>query len=190
MMKGLVTGYGHFRTSGVGVFEGTELIHMAPPAQRVQDLIKSLFDWYKHSELHPLIKSAIFHYEFEYIHPFADGNGRIGRLWHSLLLGKWKDIFYWTPVEELIQKKQAEYYKALSDATAKTDRSCFVEYILEIIKETLVSISCKNSSTDQVTDQVTNQVTDQVEFDLLPPVKKLLYVLGKDTLSSNQIMER
>ena len=163
---------------------------MAPPAQRVQDLIKSLFDWYKHSELHPLIKSAIFHYEFEYIHPFADGNGRIGRLWHSLLLGKWKDIFYWTPVEELIQKKQAEYYKALSDATAKTDRSCFVEYILEIIKETLVSISCKNSSTDQVTDQVTNQVTDQVEFDLLPPVKKLLYVLGKDTLSSNQIMER
>ena len=111
-------------------------------------------------------------------------------MWHSLLLGKWKDIFYWTPVEELIQKKQAEYYKALSDATAKTDRSCFVEYILEIIKETLVSISCKNSSTDQVTDQVTNQVTDQVEFDLLPPVKKLLYVLGKDTLSSNQIMER
>ena len=97
---------------------------MAPPAQRVQDLIKSLFDWYKHSELHPLIKSAIFHYEFEYIHPFADGNGRIGRLWHSLLLGKWKDIFYWTPVEELIQKKQAEYYKALSDATAKTDRLC------------------------------------------------------------------
>ena len=103
-------------------------------------------------------------------------------MWHSLLLGKWKDIFYWTPVEELIQKKQAEYYKALSDATAKTDCSCFVEYILEIIKETLVSISCKNSSTDQV--------TDQVEFDLLPPVKKLLYVLGKDTLSSNQIMER
>lgn len=182
MMKDLVTGYGHFRTSGVGVFAGTELIHMAPPAQRVQDLIKSLFDWYKHSELHPLIKSAIFHYEFEYIHPFADGNGRIGRLWHSLLLGKWKDIFYWTPVEELIQKKQAEYYKALSDATAKTDCSCFVEYILEIIKETLVSIFCKNSSTDQV--------TDQVEFDLLPPVKKLLYVLGKDTLSSNQIMER
>lgn len=135
MMNELVTGFGHFRTTGVGVFAGTELIHMAPTAQKVPELMSNLIDWYKGSALHPLVKSAIFHYEFEYIHPFADGNGRIGRMWHSLLLGKWKKIFYYLPVEELIQKRKSEYYKALSNATAMTDSACFVEYILEVIKD-------------------------------------------------------
>lgn len=201
MMNELVTGFGHFRTTGVGVFAGTELIHMAPPAQKVPELISNLIDWYKGSDLHPLVKSAIFHYEFEYIHPFADGNGRIGRMWHSLLLGKWKKIFYYMPVEELIQKRQSEYYKALSNATAMTDNSCFVEYILEVIKETLVSFT-ESADTDQVTDQVTDHVTDQVTakysasntklntFDKLSPVAKLIYVLGNDTLSLKELMER
>ena len=201
MMNELVTGFGHFRTTGVGVFAGTELIHMAPPAQKVPELISNLIDWYKGSDLHPLVKSAIFHYEFEYIHPFADGNGRIGRMWHSLLLGKWKKIFYYLPVEELIQKRQSEYYKALSNATAMTDNACFVEYILEVIKETLVSFT-ESADTDQVTDQVTDHVTDQVTakysasntklntFDKLSPVAKLIYVLGNDTLSLKELMER
>ena len=199
MMNELVTGFGHFRTTGVGVFAGTELIHMAPPAQKVPELISNLIDWYKGSDLHPLVKSAIFHYEFEYIHPFADGNGRIGRMWHSLLLGKWKKIFYYLPVEELIQKRQSEYYKALSNATAMTDSACFVEYILEVIKETLVSFT-ESYDTDQVTDHVTDHVTYQVtdhvntnnisEFEKLPPIAKLIYVLGNDTLSLKELMER
>lgn len=91
----------------------TFLIHMAPPASLVPEHIQNLFNWYQQSELHPLIKSAVFHYEFEFIHPFADGNGRIGRMWHSLLLGKWKELFFWLPIEELIQSRQKEYYEAL-----------------------------------------------------------------------------
>ena len=194
MMNELVTGFGHFRTTGVGVFAGTELIHMAPPAQKVPELISNLIDWYKGSDLHPLVKSAIFHYEFEYIHPFADGNGRIGRMWHSLLLGKWKKIFYYLPVEDLIQKRQSEYYKALSNATAMTDSACFVEYILDVIKETLASFANVTNSTDHVTDHVTakdsTSNTKLNTFDKLSPVAKLIYVLGNDTLSLKELMER
>lgn len=116
MMKGLVPENGRFRSKGVGIFDGEQLIHMAPPADLVPKLIADLFEWYKNSEVHPLIKSAIFHYEFEFIHPFADGNGRTGRMWHSLLLGQWKELFYWLPIEELIRSKQAEYYNALGKA--------------------------------------------------------------------------
>lgn len=95
MMKGLVPENGRFCSKGAGIFDGEQLIHMAPPADLVPKLIADLFEWYKNSEVHPLIKSAVFHYEFEFIHPFADGNGRMGRMWHSLLLGQWKELFYW-----------------------------------------------------------------------------------------------
>lgn len=94
MMKGLVPENGRFRSNGIGIFDGEQLIHMAPPADLVPKLIADLFEWYKTSEVHPLIKSAVFHYEFEFIHPFADGNGRMGRMWHSLLLGQRKELFY------------------------------------------------------------------------------------------------
>ena len=117
MMKGLVPENGRFRSKGVGIFDGEQLIHMAPPTDLVPKLIADLFEWYKNSEVHPLIKSAVFHYEFEFIHPFADGNGRMGRMWHSLLLGQWKELFYWLPIEELIRSKQAEYYNALARQT-------------------------------------------------------------------------
>lgn len=140
MMRGLVSENGKFRSGGVGVFEGEKLIHMAPPAQFVEEHICNLFDWYQQSELHTLIKSAIFHYEFEFIHPFADGNGRIGRMWHTLLLGQWRELFFWLPIEELIQSRQKEYYDALGTADKQADSAVFVELMLEIIKETLKEI--------------------------------------------------
>ena len=93
MMQGLVPENGRFRSRGVGIFAGKTLVHMAPPAEFVPEHIHNLFAWYKASKIHPLVKSAVFHYEFEFIHPFADGNGRMGRMWHSLLLGKWKEMF-------------------------------------------------------------------------------------------------
>ncbi|CRH93346.1 Protein involved in cell division [Chlamydia trachomatis] len=92
-------------------------------------------------ELHPLIKSSIFHYEFEFIHPFADGNGRIGRMWHSLLLGSWKELFFWLPIEELIQSRQHEYYEALSTADKQADSARFVELMLEIIRDSLQELT-------------------------------------------------
>lgn len=141
MMNGLVLENGRFRSGAVGVFEGAALVHMAPLAQFVPEHIHNLFVWYKQSELHPLIKSAVFHYEFEFIHPFVDGNGRLGRMWHSILLGKWKDLFFWLPVEELIQSRQREYYDALGVADVQADSSGFVELMLEIIRDSLLEIS-------------------------------------------------
>ena len=162
MMKGLVPENGKFRSGSVGVFDGKTLVHMAPPAASVPFLIKDLFKWYKQSQLHPLIKSAVFHYEFEFIHPFSDGNGRMGRMWHSLLLGAWKDLFFWLPVEELIQSRQMDYYNALNESGRSSDCAVFVELMLEIIRDSVKNITVVGSQIDNQTDQVKAQ-TDQVK---------------------------
>ena len=175
MMAGLISENGRFRSRGVGVFDGEKIIHMAPPAELVPGQINDLIDWYRVSRLHPLIKSSIFHYEFEFIHPFADGNGRMGRMWQTLLLGRWKELFYWIPIEELIQSRQKEYYEAFNNANDAADSSCFVTLMLEIIRDTI-------RNTDQVRDQVTDQVDDSVQ--------RLLSVLGNETLSAAEIMKR
>lgn len=181
MMQGLVPENGKFRSGGVGVFDGDRLVHMAPPAHLVPKLIQDLFDWYKDSEMHPLIKSAVFHYEFEFIHPFQDGNGRMGRMWHSLLLGQWKELFFWLPIEELIQSKQAEYYDALGKSDKAADSAVFVELMLEIIRDTLKDTTVVGRSTDQDSDQVTDQDS---------PINKLLAALGNEELSAAEIMKR
>lgn len=181
MMQGLVPENGKFRSGGVGVFDGDRLVHMAPPAHLVPKLIQDLFDWYKDSEMHPLIKSAVFHYEFEFIHPFQDGNGRMGRMWHSLLLGQWKELFFWLPVEKLIQSKQAEYYDALGKSDKAADSAVFVELMLEIIRDTLKDTTVVGRSTDQDSDQVTGQ--DDA-------INRLLSALGDEELSAAEIMKR
>ena len=182
VMNGLVPENGKFRSGGVGVFDGEVLIHMAPPAEFVPEHIHNLFAWYQHSELHPLIKSAVFHYEFEFIHPFTDGNGRMGRMWHSILLGKWKELFFWLPIEELIRFRQKEYYDALGAADKQADSAGFVELMLEIIRDSLKEVTVVGRSTGQDSDQVTGQ--DKT------PVDRLLSVLGNDMLSAAEIMER
>ena len=176
MMKELISENGRFRSGGVGVFNGKALVHMAPPANMVPGQIQDLFSWYKASEIHPLIRSAIFHYEFEFIHPFADGNGRMGRMWHSLLLGRWNEIFYWLPVEDLIRSRQEEYYKALGKSDRDADSSAFVEFLLQVILDTL-----------QNTTVVGN---DEVEEQKDPLVDTLRETIGKDTLSATEIMKR
>ena len=182
MMNGLVPENGKFRSGGVGVFDGEVLIHMAPPAEFVPEHIHNLFAWYQQSELHPLIKSAVFHYEFEFIHPFADGNGRMGRMWHNLLLGKWKELFFWLPIEELIQSRQKEYYDALGVADKQADSAGFVELMLEIIRDSLTEVTVVGRNTDQDIDQVTDQ--DKT------PTERLLSALGNETLSATKLMER
>ncbi len=166
MMKGLVPENGRFRSGSVGIFDGrNNLVHVAPPASSVPYLISSLFSWYQRSGLHPLIKSAVFHYEFEYIHPFQDGNGRTGRMWHSMLLGVWKEMFFWLPVEELIQSRQSDYYEAFNESGRVADCAVFVELMLEIIRDSLRDITVVGNATDQVkpsTDQV-KPSTDQVK---------------------------
>jgi len=112
-------------------------VHMAPPAKFVAGQIEDLLSWYADSTLHPLVKSAVFHYEFEFIHPFQDGNGRMGRLWHTALLGAWNPVFLWLPVEELIQQSQQGYYDALGEADVRADSSGFVELMLRLFVEAL-----------------------------------------------------
>ena len=182
MMDGLVPENGRFRSRGVGIFDGDNLLHIAPPAELVPGQIQNLISWYRESGLHPLIKSAVFHYEFEFIHPFADGNGRMGRMWHTLLLGKWKEIFFWLPIEELIQSRQEEYYSALRTADQTADSACFVSLMLEIIRDSLREAAVTAKSTDQVTDQVSDQVEDAVS--------KLIAALGNETLSAAELMKR
>lgn len=182
MMNGLVPENGRFRSGGVGVFDGERLIHIAPPAEFVPEHIHNLFAWYQESQLHPLIKSSVFHYEFEFIHPFADGNGRMGRMWHSLLLGKWKELFFWLPIEELIRSRQQEYYDALGVADKQADSAGFVELMLEIIRDSLMEVTVVGRSTDQDGDQVSDQDKS--------PVERLLSVLGSDVLSAAELMQR
>lgn len=182
MMAGLVPEKGRFRSRGVGIFDGEKLIHMAPPAELVPGQIRNLISWYKESRLHPLIKSSVFHYEFEFIRPFADGNGRMGRMWHTLLLGKWKELFFWLPIEELIQSRQKEYYEELKRADMSADSAGFVHLMLKIIRECLTEVSTVGSYTDQVGDQVADQVDG--------PVERLLSVLGNEALSTVELMNR
>ena len=182
MMNGLVPENGRFRSGGVGVFDGERLIHMAPPAEFVPEHIHNLFAWYQESRLHPLIKSSVFHYEFEFIHPFADGNGRMGRMWHSLLLGKWKELFFWLPIEELIRSRQQEYYDALGMADKQADSAGFVELMLEIIRDSLLEVTVVGRSTSQNGDPVSDQDKSSAE--------RLLSVLGSDVLSAAELLQR
>lgn len=137
MMAALVDGAGNFRTGGVGVFAEKQVIHVAPPAGQVPQLVTSLFDWLRTSKDHLLIRSCVFHYEFEFIHPFADGNGRTGRLWQSLILAKLNPMFLHLPVETMVHDNQDGYYQAINDSTAKSDSGVFVDFMLERILEAL-----------------------------------------------------
>ncbi len=176
MMSGLVKENGRFRSGGVGVFDGDHLVHMAIPAKFVPEHIANLFEWYSDSDIHPLIKSAIFHYEFEFIHPFQDGNGRLGRMWHSMLLGKWRKIFYWLPIEELIRTRQLEYYNALGISDKDANSSIFVEFMLEIILDTLLKTEVVGTS-----EKSSN-------VDLPENLLRLMDVIGNNELSASEIM--
>jgi len=152
LMSGLIDEAGLYRHGGVGVMAGQQVIHMAPPADRVPHLMADLFGWLAATDAHPLIASSVFHYEFEFIHPFADGNGRMGRLWQSLILARWNPLFADIPVESLIFEHQAEYYQSIQESNQKTDSAPFIAFMLRMILDTVTT------STPEVTLEVTPQV--------------------------------
>lgn len=164
MMETLIEESGSFRKGGVGVFSGNLAVHVAPPAERVPFLMDDLFEWLKESNDHLLIKSCIFHYKFEFIHPFIDGNGRIGRLWQSLILSKLHPIFEHLPVESIVFQNQQQYYDAISRSTRTSDSAHFIEFMLEEILTTLKNrqnLSLKSENDDTVNDTVRTNVSSE-----------------------------
>ena len=137
MMSALIDDPGKFRRGSVGVFDGKRALHIAPPAEFVPGQIKDLFKWLKSAPDHLLIKSCVFHYEFEFIHPFADGNGRLGRLWQSLILTKLHPLFQHLPVETMVHDKQMDYYRAINASSAANDSGIFADFMLAEILNAL-----------------------------------------------------
>ncbi|MDR2145861.1 MAG: Fic family protein [Tannerella sp.] len=135
LMKELIENAGKYRSSGVGVFDGEVPIHIAPPHDRVPLLMSQLLDWAESAKLPQVVKSCIFHYEFEFIHPFSDGNGRMGRMWQTLLLYQENPVFAWLPVESIIARNQQEYYRALRRSTHHNDSGIFAQFMLSAIKQ-------------------------------------------------------
>lgn len=139
MTRGLVEESGIFRTQPVGIVDNAgHVLHFGMLPQYVPDLVMELLDWVKNSDLHMLIRSCVFHYELELIHPFADGNGRVGRLWHTLLLSKWNPAFAWLPVESIIHDRQQEYYDAINTSNGAGESTVFIEFMLSAIKASLI----------------------------------------------------
>ena len=155
MTRGLVEESGVFRTRPVGVVDGEgRVLHFGTLPQYVPDLVTELLDWAKTSAVHMLIRSCVFHYELELIHPFADGNGRVGRLWHTLLLSKWDPAFAWLPVESIIHDRQQEYYEAINASNNAGESTIFIEFMLSAIKTSLVeAISIRDEMSDGKMDK-------------------------------------
>lgn len=157
MTRGLVEESGVFRTRPVGVVDQKgQILHFGTLPQYVPNLVMELLDWTKHSDLHMLIRSCVFHYELELIHPFADGNGRVGRLWHTLLLSKWNPTFAWLPVESIIHDRQQEYYDAINTSNDAGESTVFIEFMLSAIKASLVdAINISDAMSDGKLDKAT-----------------------------------
>lgn len=144
----LISSSGSFRNGEVGVYANDVMIHAGSPSHLVPHLMAQLFDWLKNSKAHPLIKSCVFHYEMVFIHPFADGNGRLSRFWHSLILTKWQGFFEWLPIESMIFQRQEGYYEAISHSNVKGDSTEFIEFMLHVINDALDELKEQEDSMD------------------------------------------
>ncbi len=153
-VRGLAGEIGRYRSCGVGIFRGERLVHMAPPADRVPKLMADLLNWLENAGEHPLIASCVFHYEFERIHPFADGNGRMGRLWQTLILRNWRPLLAHLPVETLIRERQEGYYRVLAVADEQADATPFIEFMLSALCDAIREAVAVDQASDQVPDQV------------------------------------
>ena len=162
MTEGLVDRPGKFRNCNVGVMDGVgNVVHMAPPSANVPSRVKDLFAWLAESEAPVLVKSCVFHYEFEFIHPFPDGNGRTGRLWQTALLGSWRNEFYGAPVENIVWAHQQEYYQAIRASTAAGECGPFIDFMLDKILRTLKAKGKAYGAADGKSSQKSSQKSDQ-----------------------------
>lgn len=182
---------GKYRNHPEGVFDGERVIFIAPPSDMIHTLMNDLFDWLENDLETPiLIKSCIFHYEFVFIHPFGDGNGRMARLWQNLILSKWKPLFEYMPIESLIQKYQAEYYDAIAKCNINGDLNIFIEFMLQMIEKTIdeILVGVKKESRN-ISEQV-NKLLEVMEPDIPYSANELMERLGiksKETLRGSYL---
>lgn len=180
MTKYVVEESGNFRRGEEGVFNGDECIFMAPPARLVPQLMDELFEWMEESagSVHPLILSSVFHYEFVFIHPFADGNGRMARLWHTAILSKWKPVFEYIPIESQIERFQDEYYDAIAKCHIDGASTIFIEFMLAQIDRILDEISIQISEDNEQLSEYIKRLLDVMEYDVPYTSNVLMDKLG------------
>ena len=183
---------GFFRKGEEGVFSGDRCIFVAPPPHMVSTLMKDLMTWIekKNGTIHPLILSAVFHYEFVFIHPFSDGNGRMARLWHTVMLYRWRDIFEYIPLESQIEKYQEEYYNAIAKSHVDGHSDRFIEFMLEMIDQILDEVLLKSSKTNASASEYVKRMLEAMEYDVPYTARSIMELLGlrsKETLRKNYI---
>lgn len=180
MTKYVVEDSGEFRQGEEGVFNGNQCIFMAPPARFVPQLMDELFEWMKKAQgiVHPLILSSVFHYEFVFIHPFSDGNGRMARLWHTAILSKWKSIFEYIPIESQIEKFQDEYYDAIAKCHVHGESTAFIEFMLSQIDKILDDVSVQISEENEKLSESIKRLLEIMEYEIPYTSKALMEKLG------------
>jgi len=177
LMKDLVERPGEFRDCEVGVFKGPVAVHIPPEHDDVPDMVGDLMEWSKGVKLHPLVMSCIFHGRFEYIHPFVDGNGRMGRLWHSLILSKWRPAFEYLPIESWININKKEYYRSLDEAH-RGNISVFVKFMLLMIRMAVDEYVDEITYTSGKGPDIRMSILDMVSGDPKVTVAKMASVLN------------
>ena len=183
---------GIFRQGGEGVFDGDRCIFMAPPAKLVPDLMDQLFTWMRHAagEIHPLILSSVFHYEFVFIHPFSDGNGRMARLWQTGLLSQWNPVFQYLPIESRIHEYQSAYYDAISGCHSAGKSDGFIEFMLDKINETLDLALTQASSDNAYLSEYVQRLLGAMEYDVpytATQIMTALHLKSRETLRKHYI---
>lgn len=180
MTKYLLDESGEFRRGEEGVFNGDQCIFMAPPAKFVHQLMDDLFEWLNASKstIHPLILSSVFHYEFVFIHPFSDGNGRMARLWHTAVLSKWKPVFEYIPIESQIEKFQEDYYNAIAKCHIDGESTAFIVFMLSQIDKILDDISVQLSEDSEQFSEYVKRLLDAMEYDVPYSSLALMEKLG------------
>ena len=196
-LHGLLTKYtvdesGAFRRGEEGVFDGDRCIFMAPPAHLVQQLMDDLFGWMAREKdsVHPLILSSVFHYEFVFIHPFADGNGRMARLWQTAILTQWKQVFQYLPIESHIYKFQTEYYNAISACHVAGNSDAFIVFMLTMINRTLDEVLQQTASSASGMSEQVRRLLNVMEYGEAYTAKRIMELLGlksKEALRKNYL---
>ncbi|TNG96847.1 Fic family protein [Pasteurellaceae bacterium USgator11] len=184
LMYGLITDAGQWRNQGVGIYRGEKLVHMAPPVTQVPRLMAQLLAWLANTDAHPLIASTAFHYELEFIHPFSDGNGRIGRLWQTLILSRWHPLLAYLPVETMIKHHQPEYYRLLNQADLTADCSTFIEFLLDTLQSAL-----QQAILTEAIPMKTQEKT-LVEMQVKTPEKILLLLQQNPNLTLSEVAKQ